>query len=348
MRKSLLVTISTLDRLNDVKQLFSGVYFNGGWQGDYMLLAHDIPEAELKWFKDRGILVKSCQPVTDKEILYYHPSVIDKFYLFTPFFKKWDNIVYLDSDILVRASIEDLAKVKGFCAVHDGFSNLKALFINQKNKRGDIRKYIKRKKDLTELENNYENWNENCVNLASQLKKEYDLERTAFNTGVMAFSTDIIEENSFDKINELFEKYRIISPFADQTTLNLFLYRRWHQISSVYNVPFILFRDEKLVDPKNVKGAVIHLFNGGIPRKSQDPFYEEWMHNLKEADNIDLGNRIPAKKKWGYFLTQFYFLYLIIQQPRLFKWLFEMMFRNRFYYLYIFLKRCKNKIIKKA
>jgi lipopolysaccharide biosynthesis glycosyltransferase len=317
MKNSLLVTISTQDRLKDAKQLFSGVYFNGGWQGDYMLLAHDIPEAELKWFKDKGILIKHISNLSDKRLQGYNSCVLDKFYLFSAEFKKWDNIVYLDSDILVRASIEVLAKVKGFWAAADGSSNLFYQFLDRPAEK------------------------------LNELQKKYELERPAFNTGVIAFSTDVIEKENLNKIESLFCRYGDLSRWGEQGIVNLFFYKKWKEIPAIYNLHYKFFTDTLKIQPHKLRGILIHLLDNSVPQNPQDPFYEEWMHNLKQADNIDLKNRIPAKEKWNYWSSRFYFLYLVFNYPRIFRQLFEMMFRNRFYYLYIFLIRCKNKIFPK-
>ena len=166
MKSSLLVTLADKKYIDQAKQLFSGAYFNAGWQGDYMLLAHDIPDKDLKWFLDKGILVKKCKGVfTDEEFEKLHNSwgskyrplgfvsiALSKFYLFTPEFKKWKNVVYLDLDIVVRASLEELARVRGFWAVNDMGWKLKRQFFD------------------TNLQ------------LFSELKKNYNLNKKSFNS----------------------------------------------------------------------------------------------------------------------------------------------------------------------
>ena len=52
-KKDLLVTLADRNYINQVKQLFSSVYWNAGWKGDYMLLTHEIPEKDLKWFRTK-------------------------------------------------------------------------------------------------------------------------------------------------------------------------------------------------------------------------------------------------------------------------------------------------------
>ena len=84
MRNNLLVTLADKNYIDQAKQLFSSVYFNSGWKGDYMLLAHEIHEGELKWFRDKGILIKKCRPLYDKGIAHLPPAMLDKFYLSTP------------------------------------------------------------------------------------------------------------------------------------------------------------------------------------------------------------------------------------------------------------------------
>src|ERR1035437_2558156 len=123
MSKHLLVALADINCIDQVKQLFSSVYFNAGWKGDYMLMAHDIPEEELLWFRNKGILVKKCKPLhhgkasgieyaeinplEQKERIELRkryrdaPVLLNKFELFTPEFKTWDIVLYIVCDIIV-------------------------------------------------------------------------------------------------------------------------------------------------------------------------------------------------------------------------------------------------------
>ena len=132
-RKNLLVTLADKKYILLAKQLFSSVYWNAGWKGDYMLLSHEISEDDLKWFRDKGILVKKCKPLHENAIFYYPPVVLDKFYLFTEEFKKWKNVVFLDADIIVKAPLERLTSIKYLEATRDiNFSKLYTQFYNTK------------------------------------------------------------------------------------------------------------------------------------------------------------------------------------------------------------------------
>jgi hypothetical protein len=64
----MLINLADKNHIMQAKQLFSSVYWNSGWNGDYTLLAHDIPEDELAWFPSKGILVKRCRQIYDKNI----------------------------------------------------------------------------------------------------------------------------------------------------------------------------------------------------------------------------------------------------------------------------------------
>ena len=189
MKKDLLVTLADGNYIEQAKQLFSSVYWNAGWQGDYMLLAYDIPEKDLKWFSDKGFLVKECAAILDKSNNYIGHAplmTLSKFYLFTPEFKKWKNVVYLDGDIIVRGSLDALIQVKGFAA---------ARILN-----------ICR----TVLQGQFHDRNESNENLFKELENKCDLSRPAFNSGVMAYSTDIILEDDFQNIKNILLHFKDI------------------------------------------------------------------------------------------------------------------------------------------
>ena len=65
-KNSLLVTIATENYLYKAKQLFSSAYWNAGWKGDFMLITESIPKKKLRWFKDKGIIVKRFRTICSK------------------------------------------------------------------------------------------------------------------------------------------------------------------------------------------------------------------------------------------------------------------------------------------
>jgi len=285
-RKNLLVTLADKNYIQQAKQLFSSVYWNAGWNGDYMLLSHEIPEEDLKWFREKGILIRECKPLYNGPMGdgSYATLVLDKFYLFTEEFKQWGHIVFLDADIIVRASIDELTKTTAFSSP----KTLKKYFI--------VYFYLSDSKELPIL------------------KEEYGLKRLfkpAFNSGVMSFNTSIIKDDTFDNLMTIFKKYANISN-GDDSILNLFFYNQWIPVPLVYNVRvyhlgfikrqgiILHFERPSRTSEKNTK-----------PWDEGTPFYKEWKSNLDRAEFIDL-NRIQKGKKWTPLKIKSYSLILNI------------------------------------
>ncbi|MBD3262727.1 MAG: hypothetical protein GF334_13840, partial [Candidatus Altiarchaeales archaeon] len=193
MKKNLVVTLSDEAYVDQAKALFSSLYWQAGWRGDYMLIAHNIPEKKLAWFKDRGILVKefSDNVFGEAEFKKLHREsvkptspahleiVLNKFRLFTPEFRRWGNIVYLDNDVLVNASIDRLLEGCGFKAVVDGAHTLRQQF-----------------KATAENQGIYD-----------ALEAGYGFGEPAFNAGVFSFNTDLIDADTYGSLRRLFKKY---------------------------------------------------------------------------------------------------------------------------------------------
>jgi len=282
--RNLVVTLADRSFVQQAKQLFSSVYWNAGWRGDYMLLSHQIPENELKWFREKGIFIKECEPLID--LLTgennYPPVVYDKLYLFTAEFKKWNCVVFFDSDIIVKSNIERLTNIKTFGAIRDaGNKSLKDQFCHSKG--------------IFSIEN-------------------YNLNSSSFNSGVMAFKTDIITDNLFSELKCLVRNHYTESRFADQAVLNLCFYKKWEKLSPIYNV-YIDKYNYKL--PDYFKCVAVHFFSnvGYVPLWSEkNPFFTEWKSNLKKAENIDL-HKIVQKKEWNRLKILFYTLLLKTINP---------------------------------
>ena len=130
--KSVLVTIANKEYIDAAKQLFSSVYFNSGWKGDYLLITdNSIPERDLEWFEKKGIYIKKFKPIYNKTIGPFNksPFMLFKLNLFKTFFKKWEKIVYLDSDIIVRGPLNELLNVDKFGAVLRGLQQEKSNYL---------------------------------------------------------------------------------------------------------------------------------------------------------------------------------------------------------------------------
>jgi lipopolysaccharide biosynthesis glycosyltransferase len=287
MKKNLLVTIADKNFIKQAKQLFSSVYWNAGWQGDYMLLAQEIPEKDLKWFRDKGILIKICKPISTKKtigILNNPIVVLIKFYLFTKFFKNWDKIIYLDSDVIVRGPLEELTKTKGLAAYNAKYGIFQSFRLYDQFSKTTNKKMYNR------------------------LKKELDSNPYSFNAGIMAFNTNIIKKDTFTKIKKLYERYKKISIHNEESILNLFFYKKWKKISQVYNLRPDHIKRCVPIKEKNIKGIILHfLGEENRPWKPQNYFYKEWKNNLKKAELIDLKKRV---KKWNKLKMKVYCFYI--------------------------------------
>jgi len=314
MKKNLLVTLADKNYIKQAKQLFSSIYFNAGWKGDYMLLAYDIPEKRLGWFKKRGILIKKMNPKkyfkfkkkwikifsSDQKnisIDAQQNKVLDKYYttscklfLFTPYFKQWKNIVYLDGDITINGSLEELTKVKGLAACPDyACPRLIDQFMS--------RYYITEGSEITTVVEYKE------TKRIKKRLKGYNTKKLAFNSGVIAFNTDIITDKTFSTIKKLLRLYGELSFKAlyEQGFINLLFYKKWKPLAIVYNTYPYYFSDYCKTNPKKIKGIIFHYcITKPWNIKKEDYFSRKWKNNLKKADLIDLKHPKKSKKwtKW--------------------------------------------------
>jgi lipopolysaccharide biosynthesis glycosyltransferase len=304
MKEAVLVTLSSKDHLEYAKQLFASAYFNGGWNGDYLLLACAVPPKDLLWFKNRGILIKECEPISlefsrcwrEKEA----PFRLAKLNLFTPFFKQWEHVIYLDTDIIVRASFHDLVRIRNFAACLDF-------------------------KPYAYLGRQIAHWGD--------LSGKYDFYCPTFNSGVMTFDTKLITDELFSVLLNLGEKYRNIYNFADQPVLNLYFYKKWKKISTSYNS----YPDHFLfygIPRKWFEGIILHLIHYR-PWDPRSPYYAEWLGNYSKAELMDV--RVPniRFKRWTFLRYLFFNLYLEIFSP-VFSLLIKVLWKFKFYFNSIF------------
>jgi len=270
MKRDLIITLADENYIEQAKQLFSSVYWNAGWKGDYMLLSHNIPEKHLKWFRKKGILIKKVKPIDkkDKGVIKHPPIVLDKIYLFSKELKKYKNIVFLDGDIIVRASLDALTKVNMLTAPKAADINLRMSFINSDKE------------------------------LYKKLEKTYELDTTSFNTGIIAFNTDIIKDNTLDEIKKLFKKFGKVNALAEESALNLYFYKKWNKLPMIYNLypKSIIYKAH--LKPEKIKSIIFHFVCTKKPWEKDSPFHKEYIYNLKRAEKINLKKPQKPRKIW--------------------------------------------------
>lgn len=266
MKNDVLVALADRNFLDQAKQLFATAYWNSGWSGDYLLLAHDIPEPSLSWFREKGIHVLHCAPLDCGSSKKGDIITASKCYLFSEFLKQWQSVVYLDVDIVTRGSLNGLAGSPGFAACSSLGQTVRENLIAE---------------------------HEIPATLRHELSHRFDLDRQAFNSGVMAFPSSIIHGTMLEDLLAVFVKFGSCARFGgDQLPLNLYFYDKWRQLPGAYNQ--IISVDYRSYDPAKLSGLVIHCVSfGNGPWTEGSIFFGEWQANFKRADAIDLRN-IPA------------------------------------------------------
>ncbi len=264
--RKLLVTLADGKYVDQAKQLFSSAYYNAGWKGDMMLLAYHVNSQDQQWFIDRGILIYECSeiPITAHLPGRWPRIVFQKLNLFKEEFKKWQHVVFFDSDIIIRDNIDKLAEVDTFSAVLASLPILKSWFIGQTQA-----------------------WLEGKLGVLHEIYNTYDVYKPAFNSGMFAFPTSIITADLFDDLCRFQDRYCSLSTYAEESALNL-SFNTWNKLSDVYNLdPYrILVANDTAAD---VKGVVLH-FVHDKPWKESNIFYKEWKENLAKAERIvDIG-----------------------------------------------------------
>ena len=279
MKKDLIVTLADKNYVTQAKQLFSSIYFNSGWKGDYMLISDNIPEEDLDWFKKKGIIIKKFKPISERKWGRWPTSLLLKFNIFKPEFKKWKTIICLDADIIVRASLDKLKEVKKIAAI-PGETNFK-----DKMKRSSFPKELFKK-----------------------IEKDYDLNFQNLNGGMIVINSSIIKKETFKEIISLVKKYENYLVETDEAILGLYFNKKIESLPKVYNALPIIFNNKYIIKFKDVDGIIIHFVPGMYehfipveklkPWHPQNYFYPEWKKNLDKADLINLKKRLHAGKIW--------------------------------------------------
>ena len=274
--KYLLVTLADESHTEQAKQVFSSAYFNAGWDGDYMLLAHAIPEEKLKWFRDKKILVKKCEPLYRTMMGGMSPALTSKFYLFTPEFKKWKTVVYVDADTTLMASLNRLKNIAGFASVDDG-----------------VLSTLKRQITLPEECGSRGISPEEYKTTLAKLEEKYDLKKKCFCAGFFVFNpNDCIRAETFLNLTKLHRDSEKFNRYGEQLAWNLFFYKKWKKLPSVYNFCPIEEQHQYRMKPGSFKAIVLHYKGVDKPwddREIHGYYQDLWQKNLRDAEKIDLG-----------------------------------------------------------
>lgn len=266
MHDSVLVALADRAYLDQAKQLFAAAHYKAGWKGDYLLLAHDMSREDLGWFETKGILTLECHPLVGPNWSKGDRVTASKCYLFSRQMKQWRNVVYLDVDVLLRGSLEGLTSVQGFNACHSMWQSVRDNFLPFEK--------------LDPL-------------IVDRIQREVDLTRDAFNSGVMAFETSIVEGDTMDGVLQRFIEYAPLSLFGgDQLPLNIY-FNGWNRLPAVYNR--IVQEDRDTRDAAMHEALAVHVVRFGQgPWNPGSVFFEEWRKNLQMAEAMELHRRVTV------------------------------------------------------
>jgi hypothetical protein len=205
-----------------------------------LIVGNDINVDELNKHpflkKNKQILVKHfpdivfCKEVSAKidktntqcgkfgyKLFQYH-----KYHLFTPFFKQWRYVFYIDCGAKIYDNIEPILRTATpdtLLAHSDAYPTYQ--------------------------------WKLGCQFLGMDLNSDFDLNSDYFQSTIMLFDTSIIEDDTFQQLYELTEKYPV-STTNDQGILNLYfncIKKKWKQIpmgnETTYFYDFNVRNDDK-------------------------------------------------------------------------------------------------------
>lgn len=194
----------------------------GNYSGPIVLIVgKDLPNIDNHPFiKEYSICVLHCNEVEFPQHIYdkiqktntecgksgfklfqYH-----KFHLFTPYFKQWDYIFYIDCGAKIYAPVSPIlacAKPLKLLAHSDAYPD-----------------YKWKLKDQFPVN----------PQLVEELGKKWDLNADYFQSTIMLFDTKLIYENTFNQLYLLASKYTN-SGTNDQGILNLYFADSWEQIA---------------------------------------------------------------------------------------------------------------------
>lgn len=261
--RSVLVTLADEGYLNQAKQIFSSAYFFGEWRGDCLLLAFDVPEEKLSWFRSRGIFVFAAQPF-NQDYERKAQILFSKLELFKTYFKRWDKVIYLDTDMIIRRSLRGLLNYDGLCGV-------------QGVRKATVRDRIPLPKP---------NEPEDKKRLYKELESQYFLDGPGINGGLYLINTNLIQDKTYKQLCDFVIKYRSLFNGYDECVICTLFSQNLRLLPLSYNVYIRLYG---MNHPDKAKGTILHFVDSACtnPWDTQSPFHLQWTSNLERSEELD-------------------------------------------------------------
>ena len=290
MKKAAIAVLANQGHLEMTKHIIYTSYVFGNWKGDYILLAHQIEnQKDLKWFIERGIHIIPVNKNVNVDNLYSPETSIyySKLRLFHTDCRKWDSILYLDTDMIVQWDLNTLVKKEGFAAAYDC-----ARFPL-------IHQFSPKDRALNDEEKN------NIYNLL----KDYQLNLPAFNAGLLLIDSKNNSEKRYKELLSLAEKFKDISTYGDQGILNLYFQNKFKPLPYVYNDFFQSddFNRNSIIKRNSDKDAVIlHLTYPYKPWNPKSSYYKRWIFYSEQSELLfDIKQKGQILPKWRLWRTEF-------------------------------------------
>lgn len=250
--------------LEYTKQMFYSARRYGNWRDELLLIAFEIPDDErLQWFRERNIKIEHIsrnefdfQNIPDDKAVFFA-----KLHLFKPRYNRYRKIIFLDTDMIIRKDINKLKEFNSFAAADDCFQYP---LIHQLSRPG-------KPYEDAEINEHY---------------SQDTLKKISFNTGVMVIPTEHNNEEHYQKLVQLTDKFGMQSVFFDQGVLNLHFIHSRKRIPYVYNDYYAseYFNRRGLLRRFNDRDAVIlHIIHPCKPWDERCTYHGEWKRRLHAA-----------------------------------------------------------------
>lgn len=250
-----LVCLANAPYLPMAKQVFASAYFKGGWEGDFCLMAFEVPDEELRWFRHRGIFVHETQAL-DPELQGADRVIHSKIEVFGNFFHQWKQVVFLDLDMIIRHSLQTLTEPITVAGVRGwGLPTL--------NHR--IRRFPK---------------SPESDQLVRELEQQIDPQWPTINGGLIAYRPKAIPTDSLLRMKEMYFRFKPVLQSYDEFLVGAFFSDSLTFFPRSYN-------DLSFSRHRPYKGShILHFAGKEKPWMTSSPFHSEWSANLAQAEDI--------------------------------------------------------------
>ncbi|TVQ78313.1 MAG: hypothetical protein EA358_05235 [Flavobacteriales bacterium] len=267
-----------------VKQMVYSARSHGCWSEDIVLLAWDLADAS--WFERRGVFVI---PVGADDFQFGDlPSssavYFAKIILFHPKFSRWDKLIYLDVDMIIRKDIRHLLTYENFAAADDCF---RYPVIHQMAPRNS-------------------DWSQAAIN---GIMTSRELWAVSFNSGMMVIPKKMLSQELFADLCRQTAAYWRECAYYDQGVLNMVLNSQRDRVPYVYNDYYFSehFNRRGLLRRLSDRHAVIlHIIHPTKPWDPRNPYHAEWsarMNKSEATETYQVDGVEPSR--WGMMLVDF-------------------------------------------